>query len=186
LNKSTQAAFRPVHIQNIGLSADHALDPYWNKVYQEIGLGDTGYRVESYVDMQWIWPYFNTHLFAIDPRQAVLRTWLNHFTALIADVSYQEATCSDVQHRIFLHQAVLSTLLVKSIEQEQIRILPPEYSYPLHLHKEISPERRVTSLNDLVCPVYEGAFQYPDTVSDMEIEEPVLSWFHENKPDIAS
>jgi hypothetical protein len=185
LSKSTQAAFRPVHIQNVGLSTDQALDPYWNKIYQEIGLGEIVYRVESYVDMQWIWPYFNTHLFAIDPRQAVLRRWLNHFTTLIADVSYQEGACSGVQHRIFLHQAVLSTLLVKSIEQEQIRILPSEYSYPLHLHKEITPERRVTRLNDLVCPVFEGNFLYPDTVNDIEIEEPVLSWVQENKPNLS-
>jgi hypothetical protein len=74
---------------------------------------------------------------------------------------------------------------VKSIEQERIRILPPEYSYPLHLHKQIRPERRATSLNDLVCPVYEGSFAYPGTVNDIEIEEPLKSWIHENKPDLA-
>jgi len=61
--------------------------------------------------------------------------------------------------------------------------LPPEYSYPLHLHQEIALDRRANFLNSLVCPVYEGMYQHPDTLNGIGVQEPLLSWIEKNKPD---
>jgi len=176
LGPSFDAAFRPVHIQNIGSLASEPLDNYWSGVYRAVGIDDTLRSVGSFVDSRELRPYFNTHLFAIDPSQGLCQTWLQLFRELVADTVFQSGPCQDELHRIFLHQAVMSALVTKRLEWQRISLLPPEYSYPLHLHLEVPPARRSHSLGDLVCPVYEGAYRYPATLNGLPVQEPLKSW----------
>jgi hypothetical protein len=90
----------------------------------------------------------------------------------VADRPFQEGPCRDTLHRVFLHQAVLSTLVAEELGQEEIRLLPPEYSYPLHMHDQLPPERRARTLNDLVCAAYEEAIP----IDGLPIAEPLRSW----------
>jgi len=134
------------------------------------------------VGLQEIRPYFNTHLFSIDPSKGVLREWWELFKTMIADQEFQSRYCGDEEHRIFLHQALLSGLLAKRLEWKRIRVLPPEYSYPLHLHHRVPRARRPTMLNGLVCPVYEESYRYPDTLNGIGVHEPLKSWLTERAP----
>jgi hypothetical protein len=182
LGVSFDAAFRPVHIRNVGSPAGEPVDSFWKGVYRIVGIEDAPLTVESYVGRQKIRPYFNTHLFSIDPRKGVLREWWRLFKTMIADQEYQSRHCRDEEHRIFLHQALLSALLTQRLEWERIRVLPPEYSYPLHLHREVPPDRRPRALNGLISPVYEEAFRYPDTLNGLAVDEPLRSWLAEHAP----
>lgn len=182
LNPPLAAAFRPVHIRNVGLAADAALDPFWQGVYRTVDLEDAGYTVESFVDRQRIRPYYNTHLFALSPELGIGRAWLEDFEALVQDDAFQAAACAGELHQIFLHQAVLSALLAKRLGPERIRTLPAEYSYPLHFHERVPPDRQPESLNRLVCPVYEEDFRYPETLGGLPAEEPLASWLRERVP----
>ncbi len=173
------AAFRPVHIQNVGPSADKPLDEYWKAVYGVVGMEDTSLTIESWVDMRELRPYFNSHLFALDPSQGLCQTWLELFRAMVADADFQSGPCKDELHRIFLHQAILSVLVIHHLDWQRIGVLPPEYSYPLHLHQQVPPGRRARTLNQLVCPVYEGAYRYPETLGEIQVEEPLRSWLVE-------
>jgi hypothetical protein len=166
------AAFRTVHHRNIGSPADEPLDAFWQGVYRAIGLGDALYTVESFADHCEIRPYFNTHCFSVDPTRGLCRAWANHFGRMVADRAFQEGPCQDPLHRVFLHQAVLSALVAKQLEQEELRLLPPEYSYPLHMHDQVPPERRARRLNDLVCVAYEEAIP----MDGIAIREPLRSW----------
>ncbi len=179
---SLAAAFRPVHIQNVGAPAGEPLDQYWKAVYRAVGIEDTSLTVESLVDMRELRPYFNSHLFAVDPSQGLCQTWLELFGAMVADADFQSGPCGDELHRIFLHQAILSALVVKQLDWQQLGILPPEYSYPLHLHQQVPLGRRAQTLNQLVCPVYEGAYRYPETLGGVKVEEPLRSWLVERAP----
>jgi hypothetical protein len=182
LGSSCDAAFRPVHIQNVGIRMDEKMDPFWSEIYRIVKLRDTPYSVESYVDAQTLLPYFNTHLFSINPTLSVLRTWLDTFRRMVTDRVFQAKACADIQYQVFLHQAILSTLLIKLLDWERIKFLPPEYSYPLHLHHEITSDRQADCLNDLVCPVFESSFEHPDTLNGIGVQEPLLSWILTNKP----
>jgi hypothetical protein len=170
------AAFRPVHHQNIGSLAQTPLDDFWLAVYRRVGLVEAPFTVESFVDSQKLRPYFNTHCFAINPALELLNTWQQCFQAMLEDVSFQAGPCRGPLQRIFLHQAILSALIAKSLDPGRIRILPPEYSYPLHMHTQIPLDRRPRKLNDLVCPVYESAFEYPATLNGLPVDDPVHSW----------
>jgi len=170
------AAFRPVHIRNVGSLAGEPLDDFWGTIYRIIGLESAPYTIHSFGDDQELRPYFNTHLFSIDPAEGILRRWLETFRILITDQPFQAVACRSELHRIFLHQAIFSTLAARLIPLEHLRILPPEYSYPLHLHSRLPQTIRATSLNDLVCAVYEDDPPHPQTIQDLPVREPLNSW----------
>ena len=176
LGPSFDAAFRPVHIQNVGLTAQEPLDDFWSEIYRTVGLEDTPFVVDSLLGAQQLRPYWNTHLFSIDPSLGVLGSWLEAFKTMVADRAFMSGPGRDVDHQVFLHQAILSALLTKRLDWERMRILPPEYSYPLHFHHRVPLSRRPQTLNSQVCPVYEEAFRYPDTLNGLEALEPLRSW----------
>ncbi len=171
------AAFRPVHIRNVGSLASEPLDVYWQTVYQMVGIDRVPYTVESFVDTQIIRPYFNTHCFSINPKKGILKSWRECFTKLLLDKEFQTFSCQDDLHQIFLHQVVLSALVTKSVEQKRICLLPPGYSYPLHLQEKLPVSKRAKSLNQLVCLVYEDT----TLLDGIDIQEPVISWLRNNR-----
>jgi len=173
LGPAFDAALRPVHIKNVGSLAQEPLDDYWKAVYQMIGVEGASYTVESFVDAQILRPYFNTHCFSINPARGLLQAWREYFKSLVTDKKFQAGPCQDDLHQVFLHQVVLSAVIMKSLDQARIRMLPPEYSYPLHLQQRLPASRRVKNLNSLACAVYEKDEFH---LSDFEIQEPLKSW----------
>jgi hypothetical protein len=172
------AAFRPVHHRNVGSPAHEPLDDFWRGIYRALGVDEMPYTVESFADAQTLRPYFNTHCFAFNPTAGLGQTWWEHFQALASDQAFQAGPCRDEPHQIFLHQAILSTLVARQLDWEQVRLLPPEYNYPLNLLNEMPPERRAPTLNSLVNAVYEDAFPW----TQIEVQEPLRSWLRERLP----
>ena len=182
LGGAYKAAFRPVHIQNIGSKFAEPLDDFWKAIYGTVGVDQASFTIQSYVDEQILRPYFNTHCFAANPQVGLFGVWLEVFDLLVSDSTFQSNLCSDEAHQIFLHQAVLSALIIKMVEEPRLRLLPPEYSYPLHLHPQIPPARRYEILNRTVCPVYEDVFRYPDALNGLPVLEPLHSWLMRRMP----
>lgn len=135
--------------------------------------------VESFVDGETLRPYFNTHCFAFNPARGLAQVWWDRFTTLIADEAFQAGPCGDALHKLFLHQAILSTLAARELDREEVRLLPPEYSYPLNLLDEMPAHLRPPTLNSLVTAVYEDAFPW----GKIEVQEPLLSWLRERLSD---
>jgi len=175
---SADAAFRPVHHQNVGSPAHEAPDGFWRDIYHAIGVDDMPYTIESFVDGRTLRPYFNTHCFAYDPATNLGHAWWEHFKVLASDRAFQAGPCRDEAHQIFLHQAVLSTLVAKQLDWDRLRLLPPEYNYPLNLLGEMPPALRAPSLDGLVNAVYEEAFPW----TEIEIHEPLYSWLRQRLP----
>jgi hypothetical protein len=176
LDGQFDAAVRPVHIRNVGLRVDDPLDAYWRKVYETVGVKDIRFTVESFVDCQPLRAYFNTHSFAINPAAGLLRRWLACFERLVVDQAFQAGACTDVNHRVFLHQAVFSALLAAPLDSDRIRILPPGYNYPYNLQASLPHTRRAKALNDLVTFTYEDRSIDPAEIDDIEVHEPLRSW----------
>jgi hypothetical protein len=172
LGPSASAAFRPVHHRNIGSLAHESPDDFWRGVYQALEVDDMPYTVESFVDKQVLRPYFNSHCFAFNPALGLGQAWWACFKTLISDQAFQAGPCRDELHQIFLHQAILSTLVAKLLDWEQIRLLPPEYNYPLNLLDDMPQDNRMPVLNGLVNAVYEDAFPW----NRIEIRQPLRSW----------
>jgi hypothetical protein len=147
-------------------------------VYRSVGFDAAPYTTRSYIDGCELRPYWNTHCFAVDPALGLLRAWRKGFRAMVADRGFQAGPCRDVPHQVFLHQAVLCALLTRELTQAQIRALPPEYSYPLHMHDQVPATLRAQALNELVCAVYEEDLPLEGII----VHEPLRSWLGERMP----
>ncbi len=176
LGESVDAAVRPVHIRNVGSPVGEPPDHFWQGVYREVGVGEVGMTVESFIDRQVIRAYFNSAALSVNPQKNIFKLWFKHFETLVNDSAYQQTACQDRLHQIFLHQAVLSTLMVSRLPAERIRILPPVYAYPYNLQQRVPADRRISLLNKLVHVVYEENKLDPDILQDMKVDEPLRSW----------
>jgi hypothetical protein len=177
-----EAAMRAVHIRNVGSPATEPPDEFWSEIYRTVGIEAPGISVESFVDRETIRPYFNTHLFSVDPSKGLLRRWLSLWKKMIADTAFVVGPCADEDHRVLLHQAILSALVTPLVETGRLSELPPPYSYPLHFHDRVPDDRRPATLDEVVCPVYEGSFRYPDSLNGLSAPEPLASWLREHAP----
>jgi hypothetical protein len=170
--KRSDSAFRPVHHRNIGSLADKPMDSFWQGIYQAIKLDEASFTIDSFADKQELRPYFNTHCFSINPALGLAQMWWEYFQSLATDQYFQEKACNGELQKIFLHQAILSTIIAKNLTQEYIRLLPPEYNFPLNLFDEIPEEDKPVTLNHLVNVVYEDSFPW----GKIKINEPLNSW----------
>lgn len=165
-------AFRPVHHRNIGALANEPLDSYWSGIYQKLEITEMHQVITSYVDGQVLHPYFNTHCFAYNPEIGLAEKWWQAFQAMVMDRDFQAASCQDSLHKIFLHQAILSALVPIHLPWNRVRLLPPEYNFPLNLLDQIADDEKPKNLNHLVNAVYEDTFPW----EKIDIEEPLFSW----------
>ena len=182
LAPSFDAAVRPVHFRNVGLLAAEPLDDFWKQIYETVGTNDIHPPVESFLDALRIRPYFNTHAFALDPQKGICRRWFDCFESLVCDRGFQLRVCSDQSHQIFLHQAILSAIIVTMLAPHRIRTLPPEYNYPYNLHPSVPLDRRALVLNDLVTVACDERSLDPRVVNDIDIREPLRSWLSTRTP----
>jgi hypothetical protein len=170
------AALRPVHIRNVGLSPSEPLDAFWKGIYTSLGVEDVQSTVVSFVDHQHLRAYYNSHGFAVNPASGLFHLWYEDFERLVRDENFQATACQDEVHQIFLFQAIFSALVSSTLDARRIRILPPTYNYPYNLHDRVPQDQRPAALSDLICFTFEGRSVHPDSVADIEIREPLRSW----------
>ena len=176
LGTDCEAAFRPVHIRNVGLPPSEPLDAFWGGIYAALGVDDTPATVTSFVDGQLLRAYFNSHAFAVNPALGLMTRWYAVFQELVGDARFQITACADDAHQVFLFQAILSALVATSIEPCRLCLLPPTYNYPYNLHERVPVENRPAALNDVVSFTYDERDIHPEAVTDIRIHEPLRSW----------
>lgn len=168
---AADVALRPVHHRNIGSPAAEPADPYWQAIYRALDVDEVPYTIQAFAGGEHLRPYFNTHCFAFKPETGLCKAWWAYFQMLVADEAFQAGPCQDQLHQIFLHQAILSTLVARMVPRERVRLLPPAYNYPLNLRQEL-PGGAMPALNRLVTAVYEYDFPW----NEIDVEEPLRSW----------
>ncbi|MDD2695935.1 MAG: hypothetical protein PHD58_08415 [Anaerolineales bacterium] len=176
LDQDLGAALRPVHIRNVGSPVEEAPDDFWRGVFAATGVEDLVVTVNSFVEDQPLRAYFNSGAFSIDPSLGIFQDWLRCFEALVLDHDFQARACADQRHRIFLHQAVLSSLLASRLPLQRIRFLPPTYGYPYHLQTSIPLKRRAAALEELVCVIYDEVTLDPDKMMDIQVGGSLQAW----------
>jgi hypothetical protein len=176
LGSEFDAAFRPVHIRNIGLSPSEPLDAFWQGIYAALGVNDITTTVTSFIDGQCLRTYINSHAFSVNPALGLMHQWYELFQRLITDQHFQNAACSDERHQIFLFQSILSALVATSLEPRRMRILPPTYNYPYNLHERAPIDRRAVALDNLVCFTYEDRSIHPSALTDIKLSQPLRAW----------
>jgi len=190
LGVGISAVFAPVQFINTGQPPDEPVDAYWGPIYGRVGL-DAGkiFTVETRVDRRTIRAYLNCGMFAVRPEKGLLREWARIQDELLRDPAFQRAAITAPVRRTFLHQAVISAIVVRRLERKEILFFSPAYNYPLYCHGlDFSPQTggayrvpadmRAARLEGLVSVFYESLFRdhsdWPGLVPPAD--EPLKSW----------
>jgi glyoxylase-like metal-dependent hydrolase (beta-lactamase superfamily II) len=182
LGGTRAAALRPVYLTNkVALTPDQPADAFWKPILDLTGLTVESLPVvDSVVHREKMRAYFNCGIIAYRPSVGICREWARLFTLLVNDSAFQKAACGDAPHRIFLHQAVVSAVIVARTKPSDWRWLPEKCGYPLNLHDQMPQERKAARLNDLTCAVVEDVWDSrPDLQAYIRVDEPLASWLDE-------
>jgi len=90
--------------------------------------------------------------------------------------SFQKFYQKDERYAVFVHQAVLSGVILSMLQTGEIQELPPTYNYPLHLHAQDVTDHRPSSLEELVIFRHEGFYADPEWINRMPAKEPLKQW----------
>ena len=63
---------------------------------------------------------------------------------------------TDQRNALFLHQAILSGMMIHHYSQRELHQLPEAVNYPLHLQDEYPKEYKPAALDDLTTARYES------------------------------
>jgi len=165
--------YRPVHHTLIGSEITHPPDPFWKQVYEKCHVSqDFLFPMHPHVDHNTIRPYFNAGHLVVRPERKICQIWWEYFKKMYDDPSFEKIYGDNDLYRLFLHQAVLTGVILSKVRRDELQELPFSYNYPLHLYNEAPPDRRPENLNELVTVRYEA----PEILTQFLFEEAVKSW----------
>jgi hypothetical protein len=153
-------SIRPVHYQNVGSAIRQPLDGFWRTIYQQAGV-DTNrvWSVRSFMEGAELRAYYNCAFMAARPNRGLFRAWKQVFVTLLSDPVLRLRVSADAQHSTYLHQAVLSAVILAHLSHEEIQTLPVHYGYPLSVQSSIPRDRRANLLGELALALYEGSLR---------------------------
>jgi hypothetical protein len=180
LHKGINFAYRPVHHTRIGSVYDKPPDDFWSLIYQHCSVEEgKAFPMETCTRDNTIRVYFNAGLLVVRPEQRLLEKWLDHFGRLYQHPDFQPFFKNDVLYMVFMHQAVLSGVVLSMFGKDELLELPETFNYPLHLHQEYPMEYRPQVLNNLITCRYEGIEDLQNSLRKIPVEEPLKSWLDE-------
>lgn len=180
IQEGINLAYRPVHHTRIGSIYDKPPDDFWSLIYQHCGISeDKAFPMETGIKDNTIRAYFNAGLLVVRPEQRLLETWLDYFKRLYQHPDFQPIFKNNVLYMVFMHQAVLSGVILNVFEREELLELPEVVNYPLNLHLECPTEHRPRLLNDPVTCRYEGIEDLQHALKSIPVKEPLKNWLNE-------
>ena len=180
LRDDKSLGYRPVHHTLIGSRYDEPLDAFWTLIYRYCKVPeDRVFPMMTHVDGTKIRPYFNAGCYVTRPEKHLLQNWRDTFLKVYREPSLQELYQQDERYKVFIHQAVLSGVILSTLATDEIQELPPEYNYPLHLHAEDITDHRPSSLEEVVTFRHEGFYEDPEWIKTMPAKEPLRQWMAE-------
>lgn len=177
LQKGKKVGFRPVHHTLIGSLYDEPLDPFWTLIFSICNVPqDRIFPMMTHVDKTALRPYFNAGLLVSRPEDHLLQAWRDTFFKAYQNPSFTELYRKDERYTIFVHQAILTGVILAAFTTDELQELPSNYNYPLHLHEEDTTEHRPSSLEELVTFRHEGFYEDPEWNTKIPAKEPLKQW----------
>ena len=133
IDQTKKLAYRPVHHQNIGSPFNQPLDAFWQKIYQHCEVLDERILPMETCYRELVRPYFNAGILVTRPGEGVFQSWREVFQRTYDHPDFTPFF-QDQKFAVFMHQAVLSGVILNRFEPGQLAELPECYNYPLHMH----------------------------------------------------
>ena len=172
--------FRPVHHTLVGSRYNEPLDPFWTQIYRSCLVSeDRVFPMETHVDNTTVRPYFNAGILITRPTNLLFRTWHDTFFGNYRKAEYKEFYRQDERYQIFVHQAILSGVILSLFPEAELQELPPTYNYPLHLFPEDVSSTRPSTLEELVTIRHEGFYEDPEWLKKIPVKKALKNWISE-------
>ncbi|MBE0433312.1 hypothetical protein IBX73_07595 [candidate division WOR-3 bacterium] len=169
--------YRPVHHTNVGSLYDQPVDTFWSLVYRHCEVGqDWIFPMKTHIDNNVIRPYFNAGILVTRPDKGLFRKWHDRFFEVYKAPEFAALYEKDERYVIFVHQALLSGVILAQFAPDEITELPPGYNYPTHLFDEDSPAHRPSAIGGLVTVRYEDPAQISDWFERIEGGDAFRQW----------
>ena len=180
LQDSKTLGFKPVHHTLLGSRYDEPLDSFWTLIYRYCNVPeDRVVPMMTHVEGERIRPYINSGMLVTRPERCLLSVWRDAYLEAYQEPAFREFYQQDERYAIFIHQAVLSGIILSMLTTEEMQELPQTYNYPIHLHAEDITGNRPSGLEGLVTVRHEGFYKDPDWSKKMPAEEPIKQWIAE-------
>jgi hypothetical protein len=178
LSPKTGLGYRPVHHTLIGSEYEKPLDLFWKLIYECCGVTeDQIFPMFGHIDGLKIRPYFNAGFLVLRPERKLLQMWRRTFLDVYQKPDLQAFYEKDERYAIFMHQAILTGIVLSSFPRDQMQELPPAYNYPLHLYSEDRVDRP-KRMEDLIAVRHEGLVE-PEWMSTVPMEIAMRKWLEE-------
>ena len=173
LDSKKNLAYRPVHHTLIGSHFEKPIDPFWKLIYRKCQVpNDHIFPMKTHVDGHILRPYFNAGCLITRPKQEILQTWWNRFSELYTQTEFRRFYKKNQLFAIFIHQAVLTGIILSALKPHELQELPFTYNYPIHLYSESSKEFRPKNINELITMRYEQL----EWLNKVPIDDPLKNW----------
>ncbi|MFX0034621.1 MAG: flavin reductase family protein [Candidatus Hermodarchaeota archaeon] len=173
LDDDKNLGYRPVHHVNIGSFYDEPMDPFWEQVYQKCNISkEQIFPMKTHVDHNKIRPYFNAGCLIVRPEKGLLQSWWNSYRELYNEQCFNDYYNKNYIYAIFIHQAILSGVILSTMERIELYELPFDYNYPLNLYYNCPFVYRAKNVNKLITARYED----PEDLKKVPIQDPLKSW----------
>jgi hypothetical protein len=184
-----QLGYKPVHHLLLGSRYEDPLDPFWSEIYNVCKVKPSRvFPMRPMIEDNLMRPYFNAGLLVTSANQDLFSTWLKFFKKILKNPVINALMIEDQRYAIFLHQAILSAVILNKFTPSQIYELTGSYNYPLHLWREDHTARRPASLEDCITIRHEGLLNidswkkgnpFNNDQSDWIME--MISTYHSNR-----
>ena len=179
--------YRPVDHRLIGSLWNQPKDPFWQSLYDHFNISDERtFPMMTSVDQVEIRPYFNAGMLVVRPQAGLLQAWSEAMTNSMELPVFEKFYRENTFYKIFIHQAVLSVILCKQVQENQFMQLPYKINYPLHMHFQYPANLKVNNLDELITCRHDGFFEKKDWQTAISIREPLFIWLKENIQQILS
>jgi hypothetical protein len=178
LSDEKNLAYRPVHHINVGSAYDKPLDAFWKLIYKYCNTPeDRVFPMKTHVDDLTIRPYFNAGILVTRPENRLFGTWHDIFFSVYQEPELVQLYKQDQRYVIFVHQVILSGVILAMFTEQRMQELPRIYNYPEHLYQEDVTTSRPVLLDELVTLRHEAFYQDPDWIQKMPASESLKAWF---------
>lgn len=176
LAPKTVLGYRPVHHTLIGSRYEKPVDLFWTLVYDWCEVpGEMIFPMTAHIDGLKIRPYFNAGYLIVRPEKRLFQAWRGKFFDLYRKPDFQEFYEKDERYAIFMHQAVLSGVILATLSTEEIVVLSPSHNYPLHLFGEDVTTDRPENMDGLITARHEG-LDDPEWMRIMPMSDALYQW----------
>jgi hypothetical protein len=159
LTEGIKFGYRSVHHTLIGSPIDEPIDEFWSLIYDLCQVPDNAvFPMKTHVDNIMIRPYFNAGCHVSSPRSGLLKLWRDKFLEVYQKDSIRQFYELDNRYKVFMHQAVLSGVVLSKLTREEIFEFSDRYNYPIHLFNEDVTGNRPLNLDDMITIRHEGFF----------------------------